>query len=216
MKSNLITSPSKRIVNSALNSTRRSIHSSSSSTSSSATPSTSSIRAAILVSRPPTITREPSELESTYFKYNQKLKFNLSQPFPKDFYFKKGSSAEGRFEKEQDQRRKDLSTTHHNDIQSSKTNSKNSESNSDDGQTQRESTNPDEDLYKTLDRKTEADHKGDMESLERKLDRNLWLFVKESKKGKKEGKGEKDQGWRLPSKDIGSSGEKELLHKVSL
>lgn len=173
----------------------------SSSTSRTST-SSSSLRTAILVSRPAPLLRTPTTLESTYFQYNQKLKFNLSQPFPKDFYFKKGSSAEARYQKEQAQRIATLTPN---------ASTKNQAQVKEQVEVESESTNPDQDLYKTLSRTTEADELNDQTSLERKLDEKLFLLVKE-----KNGRGsESGQGWRLPSISLIENGEKQLLHKVS-
>ena len=59
------------------------------------------LRAAVLLSRPPLITRSPGLFESTYYDHTLALRSALSNPTPEGFYFKPGSLPLRRFQKQQ-------------------------------------------------------------------------------------------------------------------
>lgn len=60
-----------------------------------------SIRAGLLLSRPPVVTRTLPPFESALYAYNQELEARLAWTFPRLFYFKKGTLAEHAFLKMQ-------------------------------------------------------------------------------------------------------------------
>lgn len=163
---------------------------------------------ALLVSRQPLILRSPTPLESTYFDYNQTLSRRLAQPFNKDFYFRKGSAGEVKFDQEEVERKKRFDEV----IQKAK------QSSSSKQQQQQQAGAPDgnevaqekatageaeADLYATAPRRTEADEKGDVKSLERALDRTLFLMFRQQ-----------GSQWRLPTRLVNRN-EKETLHRVA-
>ncbi|CEH13919.1 Mitochondrial ribosomal protein L17 [Ceraceosorus bombacis] len=137
------------------------------------------ISAALLLARSPVILRQPSPLESAYFQYNQKLSAALEQPFVKDFYFKKGSAAEQKFEADQAERRQILS--------GQKTSSR-ADLENDTAPVQVGGTEAEAELYTTQPRRTKADVEGVRATLDRRLERTLYLVLKEG------------SSWRLPSK----------------
>ncbi|CCF50308.1 uncharacterized protein UHO2_06196 [Ustilago hordei] len=204
------------------NRTQRLIHSSSSYSTSSAAPSTSvstsvssssastttnapsssstKIISSLILSRPPIVLREPTKFEEAYHEYNRQLSEALQQPFPKDFYFKKGSAAEKRFEEDQAASSQGFSA-----IASAAGKGKDakkgqaSAAGASEGRTTGSAEGED---HKLLPKTTEADAKNDVRSLERKLDRTLYLVVK--------GKG----GWKFPAKALMDT-KHENLHDVA-
>lgn len=192
--------------------TQRLLHSSSSNASASTSAATSSSNAAsssstkiissLILSRPPLILREPTKFEQAYHEYNRQLSEALQQPFPKDFYFKKGSAAEKRFEEDQA-----VSPQGFSAIAAAAGKGKEGKKGKDAAPTEAKSTSSAEgdSENKPLPRTTEADAKNDVRSLERKLDRTLYLLVK-SKGGK---------GWKFPAKQLTDT-KHENLHDVSI
>lgn len=55
----------------------------------------------MLVHRSPLLTPTPTPFESAYYAYTSRLRMALSNPVPLDFYFKKGSLTERRFQRAQ-------------------------------------------------------------------------------------------------------------------
>lgn len=182
-------------------------------TATSVTPAAASakISVALLLSRQPLILRSPTPLESTYFDYNQTLARRLAQPFNKDFYFRKGSAGEVKFDEEEAQRKKRFDDVIRQAKQSSSSKQRQQ-------QEQQEAGAPDgnevargkatageaeADLYATAPRRTEADEKGDVKSLERALDRTLFLMFRQQ-----------GSQWRLPTRLVNRN-EKETLHRVA-
>lgn len=55
----------------------------------------------MLVHRSPLLTPTPTPFESAYYAYNARLRMALSNPVPLDFYYKKGSLTERRFQRAQ-------------------------------------------------------------------------------------------------------------------
>lgn len=133
--------------------------------------SSAKIISSLILSRLPTILREPSAFETAYFNYNQRLAEALQQPFARDFYFKKGSAIEAKFNEEQ--AKLSLGFT---DIEkpvkktTQKTPESSNQSTAAEGVTE----------VQPLPRTTEADEQEDEKSLNRKLDRTLYLMVKSS------------------------------------
>lgn len=56
------------------------------------------IHAAVLLSRPPLLTRAPTELESAYYEHSRAIRSALANPVPTQFYFKPGSLPMRRFQ----------------------------------------------------------------------------------------------------------------------
>ncbi|KTW29216.1 hypothetical protein T552_01172 [Pneumocystis carinii B80] len=113
------------------------------------------ILAATVLLRSPVITEEKTPFEKAYYAYQRQLNERLAAPFPVDFYFKKGSSAERKWLDNEANKAKTKSVS--DDIYSELQDKK-----ADIG----------------LPRETEADRQGDLRSLERKLDKTLYLLVK--------------------------------------
>lgn len=168
------------------------------------------VRVSLLLSRQPLILRSPTPLESAYFEYNHALTRRLSQPFVKDFYFRKGSAAETKFDAEESHRRSHLDFP----ATSSSSSSKKDVEGKGKGKGQAAdapavgdtatATNPDAELYATVPRKTPADESNDTTSLERALDRCLFLLFKDPATGQ----------WRLPERGVDLN-KKETLHRVA-
>lgn len=146
-----------------------------------------SLGAYMLLSRLPSILPEPSALESAYYAYNAKLQRALSQPFARELYFKKGSAAETQFLAEERQRQETVSQWGKDGVAASVTSIQ--------GGTEG-----------LAERKTKADEEHDVRSLERSLDRTLFLVVRGGKTGSKQ--------WSLPKADVGASSG-EALHKAA-
>ncbi|WFD29134.1 hypothetical protein MSPP1_000139 [Malassezia sp. CBS 17886] len=125
------------------------------------------LQCALMVTRQPVLQRAPTPLEREYYKFNRKLANTLQQPFPRDVYFKKGSAAESRFDEyyAQLQNTWDI-TTETKDPAATQ---------ADKGSA--DATESADTLYATMPRTTAADAKNDVRSLERALDRTLYLVV---------------------------------------
>lgn len=194
--------PSTSVSTSVFTSVSTSASSSSASTTTNA-PSSSSTKiiSSLILSRPPIVLREPTKFEQAYHEYNRQLSEALQQPFPKDFYFKKGSAAEKRFEEDQAASSQGFSAIASaagkgKDAKKGKA----SAAGASEGRTTGSAEGEDN---KLLPKTTEADAKNDVRSLERKLDRTLYLLVK--------GKG----GWKFPAKALVDT-KHENLHDVSV
>lgn len=164
----------------------------SSSSSTSSVASTSTLSAYMLLSRPPTIIRSPTSFESAYHAYNSKIQRALAQPFPKDLYFKKGSAAESKFLQEEKARQRILT-------QSNTGSTSKQDSDSSNEKVEEQS------LYTTATRRTKADEQGRIDTLERNLDRSLFLLVKG---------GEMGNTWTLPFAKVDSEANTSL-HKAA-
>lgn len=180
--------------------------------SATASTSTASISAALLLSRPPTIVRDPTAFESAYFLYNAKLQHSLAQPFPKDFYFKKGSAAEVQFSAEEKARKElysgkvDEAAVEKAAAAAIKKRKQEEEEGSVVAEVQEGVPTEQDELYATAPRRTAADESGDVKSLDRALDRTLFLVVRGQ-----------DGRWRFPAQKVAEKkdGELEALHRVS-
>ncbi|GAB1521873.1 39S mitochondrial ribosomal protein L46 [Rhizoctonia solani] len=175
--------------------TRRSIVSSPStqastipSNSSSSAPS-SPIIASVLLNRSPILTTLPTPFEQAYYDYQARIGRAISNPFPREFYFKKGAIAERQFFVEESQREKEafgegFGESLLKDLEEDKTGS----------------MNQTEDVV-ALPREHESDRTGDVKNLNRKGDRNLYLLVKGL------------DSWRLPQ---GPAKQGAALHATAL
>lgn len=166
--------------------------------------SSSMLSAYLLLSRPPRILRSPTPFESAYHGYNAKLQRVLSQPFPREVYFKKGSAAENKFIKEEKERQSTLTARN---VSSKGTPAATGEDDSEKAASVAAEVSEVEgqDLYRTLPRRTKADEENQTDSLERSLDRNLFLLVKGGDMGK---------DWTLPFAEVDKNGDA-VLHKVA-
>lgn len=155
--------------------------------------------------------REPTKFEQAYHEYNRQLSEALQQPFPKDFYFKKGSAAEKRFEEDQASSPLGFSAiaaAASGSASKGKAGKSKQDAPAASAPPASSSTVMDgEAESRPLPRTTEADAKNDVRSLERKLDRTLYLVVKQ-----KSGRGAAT--WRFPAKALTNT-KHENLHDVS-
>ncbi|KAL4931915.1 ribonuclease H-like domain-containing protein [Aspergillus undulatus] len=166
------------------------------------------INAGVLLSRPPQITRDLTEFEKAYFFYQKRLNERLALPFTKYFYFKRGTPLDEDWKKKVKER-----TTVARDI--GKYNAYSKEAWNDellvgaqesepshivealisDAESTANNTSQDtskkEEIPRPNPRVTEADKKGDAQSLDRALQRTLYLLVQS-----------KDGYWKLPSSPV--------------
>ncbi|CAE6410892.1 unnamed protein product [Rhizoctonia solani] len=160
--------------------TRRSVVSSASalasatSSDSGSSPPAHAIIASVLLNRSPILTTLPTPFEQAYYDYQARIARAISNPFPREFYFKKGAIAERQFFAEESQREKEafgegFGNNLLKDLEEDKTGSMSQV----------------EDVV-ALPREHESDRTGDVKNLNRKGDRNLYLLVKGA------------DGWRLP------------------
>ena len=161
------------------------------------------IQTAILLNRSPMLTHPSTTFETAYYEYNAHIARALFNPFPKEFYFKPGSILEKQFKREERRREKEA-------FNWGKRPGAQKRSSGRKGQRKRSSSamgllvKEEEEVL--LPRRTEADEKGDVKSLDRKGHRNLYLLIKKNR-------GRND--WRLPGGSTDLQGQ-ELLHEVRL
>lgn len=149
-----------------------------------AAPSSPKTHVGILLKRDPVILRSLSEFEHAYYQYREALEQAESRPFSHEFYFKKGSTAEQRWQAAQEAAAAAAERLENG---------------------QPPLVQPrDEELsgLKRAERITEVDKKGDVRSLDRALDRTLYLVVKRP---------ENEGSWELPA---GALEDEEMLHEV--
>ena len=151
-----------------------------SSTRSLATAISPKIHVGLLLKRNPVILRDLTPFETSYYSYRHNLQQNEARPFNPKFYIKKGTAAEPRWRAAQEAARKEAEET---------------------GAPYLPKQPREEELkdVKLAERETEADRTNDVKSLNRALQRTLYLVVK----GK--------SGWEFPASPL--AGE-ELLHEV--
>ncbi|KAJ8661211.1 hypothetical protein O0I10_002960 [Lichtheimia ornata] len=150
------------------------------------------ILASVILSRAPQITRDSTSFEKAYFDYREKLERQQATSFPTEFYFKKGSLAERRWKEEEEARRAAMTdpTTSLSDAVA------NVEHEMDDAAAN---------LNKVVksSRITKADQENNTKSLDRALQRTLYLVV--HKPGS-------EQPWQFPQGQIDST---EYLHEAA-
>lgn len=163
----------------------------------------------IILSRTPIVTPTLSPFEEAYYKYQDELEKRLMWTFPQHYYFKKGSLAERKFVKHQrGPVAKQPGVFYPRGVPDVKFNRERRfkqeivvpREGGDEGGNVEESsfTKP----IEPNSRITEADEKGDVRSLARKLDRTLYLVIKDAKAGT----------WKLPAFKINV---KEYLHDAA-
>lgn len=151
------------------------------------------IQASVILSRTPQITRDATPFEQAYFDYREKLERQESTATPTEFYFKKGSVAERRWKHEEQARAEAMK-----DNASSLTQAVQ--------QSQATWEKENEGLATTtkadkVERTTKADAESNKQSLDRCLQRTLYLVVKKSG----------SEPWQFPESAVDAS---EYLHEV--
>lgn len=193
--------------------------------SSSPKPFSYQIKASVILSRPPTLTRDLTPFEKAYFLYQRRLNERLALPFTRYFYYQRGTPGDVEWKRKIKERQtpaRDIgvynaySEDGWNDellvgaresepeeqiealVQDAQDEKK-------DGEGKEGVAKKAGEIEKPMTRVTEADRVGDMKSLNRALTRTLYLVVKS-------GKGKKADGrWRFPSSVLVG---KESLHTV--
>ncbi|KAF9517236.1 hypothetical protein BS47DRAFT_1339988 [Hydnum rufescens UP504] len=150
-----------------------------------ASPRPYNLQAAVLLVRGPQLTQEASPFENAYYSYQGRLARALSEPFPADFYFKKGTVLQRRFSAEER-------------IREAQTFGVGFEG--EEGDEKLEDVPIEEDEIKVLPRVSKADEQNDLKSLNRRGDRNLYLLVKSPGQ----------TSWRFPHWTVDTS---QALHK---
>ncbi|OJJ88427.1 uncharacterized protein ASPGLDRAFT_63316 [Aspergillus glaucus CBS 516.65] len=171
-------------------------------------PASHIINAGVLLSRPPQITRDLTSFEKSYFFYQKRLNERLVLPFTKYFYFKPGTPADEDWKRRVRERQ-----TPARDIGKYNAYSKDAwndellvgskeaepehmvEALVKDAEETANATSQDtskkEEIPRPFPRVTEADTKGDQQSLNRLLQRTLYLLVQHT-----------DGYWKLPSSPV--------------
>ncbi|KZT03558.1 uncharacterized protein LAESUDRAFT_729141 [Laetiporus sulphureus 93-53] len=175
--------------------------SSSSTSSSSQNDPSPIINAAVILNRSPLITRTPSNFERAYYAYHARIRRALFNPFPDEFYFKKGSLLEDRFALEEKEReRVAFGSTHSAQLKDSS-----AEADLEAAPAFSETVIKDSKEERPMPRTHEADIKGDVQSLDRKGERNIYLLLQ----------GQNAAGktvWRFPQGELLVG---ELLHEAA-
>ncbi|KAI8645500.1 39S mitochondrial ribosomal protein L46-domain-containing protein [Parasitella parasitica] len=145
------------------------------------------IQASVILSRTPQITRDATPFEQAYFDYREKLERQESIATPTEFYFKKGSVAERRWKHEEQARSeamKDTSVSLINAVrQSQATWEKENE-----GLAVTNKANK-------MERSSKADVEGSKQSLDRCLQRTLYLVIKKTG----------NEPWQFPESAVDTS-----------
>ncbi|KAJ2358085.1 hypothetical protein IWW50_001799 [Coemansia erecta] len=164
------------------------------------------VRAALVLQRDPIVVQQAAGFEAAADQYFDWLEYMSAEKFPREFFFKQGSSAEGKWE-ELDQVR--ASTWYFDSASKPKSPSgkkaarakAEDEEAEDDARDEVSSAGKGGQTVDVQPRETQADRENDDRSLERKLDRTLYLVVKDA------------QGqWVFPQSAV--QGE-ELLHETA-
>lgn len=140
-------------------------------------PSSNSTRiiTSVLLNRSPILTATPTPFEQAYHNYQARIARALSNPFPREFYFKKGAIAERQFLTEESAREKEAFGDDFGENQLA-----------DLGEEDKTGAVGQTEDVTALPREHQSDRVGDVKNLNRKGDRNLYLLVKAG------------EGWRLP------------------
>ncbi|KAK9469884.1 39S mitochondrial ribosomal protein L46-domain-containing protein [Lipomyces arxii] len=154
------------------------------------------IMSGLILSRPPVITPEQTPFEKAYYFYQSELKKRLMWTFPSWFYFPEGTLAGRRFQGVQ----KVIDQTEREEFE------KPDVLYNRDRRSKQDVVLPERDVERETEesarlyakitpvsRTTEADAKNDVHSLERKLDRTLYLIVKKDRKS---------HAWKFPTTEV--------------
>ncbi|KAI0798081.1 39S mitochondrial ribosomal protein L46-domain-containing protein [Abortiporus biennis] len=160
------------------------------------------LNTAVILNRSPIITRTPTPFERAYYAYQSRIKRALHTPFPVEFYFKQGSLLEGKFNKEEEEREREAFGSLRPSSSKVQAEEKNESS---PAQQQSPDILGEEEDVQPMPRVSEADKTGDVKSLERKMERNLYLLLLG-----KDASGK--QVWRFPQGPVETG---ELLHEAA-
>ncbi|PYH96974.1 CAF1 family ribonuclease [Aspergillus ellipticus CBS 707.79] len=166
------------------------------------------INAGVVLSRPPQITRDLTDFEKSYYFYQKRLNERLTLPFTKYFYFKRGTPADEDWKRKIRERRTPSRDIGNYDAYSPEAwndellvgspeaePAHQVEALVSDAESTVNATSQDtskkEEIPRPYSRVTEADSKGDLKSLNRALQRTLYLLV-QSKEGY----------WKFPSSPV--------------
>ena len=149
------------------------------------------LQTSLVVARAPLLTTLPTTFESEYYEYQSRLHRALSQPFPANFYFKKGTLLERRFNAEE--RAREMAAFGEGFGAAVE------------GDERLEDIPSDEEAVTFLPRETEADRSNNFKSLNRRGERTLYLLVKPLKSKAASG------AWEFPTWEVGST---QPLHTV--
>ncbi|KAI0637247.1 39S mitochondrial ribosomal protein L46-domain-containing protein [Trametes polyzona] len=163
------------------------------------------LNAAVILNRSPILTRTPTLFERAYYAYQSRIRRALFNPFPTDFYFKTGSLLERKFAKEEKLREREA----FGGPWTLKRRKQGPAELDEDGvlvaSADQAENMGEEPVDPPAPRIHEADRMGDVKSLDRKGERNLYLLVRGKDHTGKE-------VWRFPQ---GGLQEGELLHQAA-
>ncbi|KAF5330526.1 hypothetical protein D9619_005685 [Psilocybe cf. subviscida] len=158
------------------------------------------ISTAIILNRSPILTRAPTAFEEAYYSYQARIRRALHNPFPHDFYFKQGTLVETRFRLEERSREQhafgEKFVPKEEDVSEEK---RAADQAAVDQLAQQEGEGE-----VLMPRTHPADTAGDVKSLDRAGERNLYLLLKTSEGGK--------TVWRFPQGGIEKG---QLLHQAA-
>ncbi|KAI0371762.1 hypothetical protein BV20DRAFT_965034 [Pilatotrama ljubarskyi] len=164
------------------------------------------LNAAVILNRSPILTRTPTLFERAYFAYQSRIRRALFNPFPTDFYFKTGSLLERKFAKEERLRDREA----FGGPWTLKRRKQGPAEVDEDGiliaSADQAETMGEEPVEPPAPRIHESDKTGDVKSLDRKGERNLYLLIRGKDYAGKE-------VWRFPQ---GGLQEGEFLHQAAL
>jgi large subunit ribosomal protein L46 len=158
------------------------------------------ISTAVILNRSPILTRTPEPFETAFHTYQQRIRRAISNPFPHDFYFKQGSLLQTRFNMEDREREKvafGASFVPPEDVDPEKAAA--------DRAAVEQLAQQEGEGEELASREHESDRTGDVKSLDRAGQRNLYLLLLAEENGK--------DVWRFPQ---GPLEKNEWLHQVSI
>lgn len=149
------------------------------------------IHTAILLNRNPILTRTPTAFENAYYAYQARIDRALHNPLPYDFYFKPGTQLELQFDKEEEERERAAFGKSATPSPRVKTEEELRASDEDNAEMAALESQQQEEEFKPLPREHESDRTGDVKSLDRQGQRNVYLLVQVKDEAGK-------AGWRFP------------------
>ena len=153
------------------------------------------LHTAVILNRSPILTRTPTSFERTYYAYQARIQRALHNPFPHDFYFKPGSLLESKFNLEERKRdRKAFGPAFGADHPLAPGAGVTAQDLKKFGRDEDETPAP---------RIHAGDTSGDVKSLDRKGQRNLYLLIQQ--------KADAGAVWKFPETAVVGN---ELLHEV--
>lgn len=158
------------------------------------------ISTAIILNRSPILTRTPTAFEQAYYSYQARIRRALHNPFPYDFYFKQGTLIETRFNIEE--RKRERLAFGPSFLAEEGGNEETQAANAAAVEQLAQQEGEGEPL---MPRTHPSDQNGDVKSLDRRGQRNLYLLLQTSESGK--------GAWRFPQGEVGKG---LFLHQVSI